>query len=66
MKITLNGQPKEFAAETSLQNIVEQFCRNSTRIIAEVNGNIIRSPLWKSTSIREGDTIELVSFVGGG
>ena len=66
MKIKLNGQEKEFAGAQTLQSIIEQFCREHRRIIAEVNGEIVKSPRWVETLLKDGDAIELVSFVGGG
>ncbi len=66
MKITLNGQVKEFPSTPNLENIIGQFCKNKNPVIAELNGEIIKNPQWEKTIIKEGDTIELVSFVGGG
>ena len=66
MKITLNGQVKEFPSIPNLESIVEQFCKDKNPVIAELNGEIIKNPLWEETIIKEGDAIELVSFVGGG
>ncbi len=66
MKITINGTPKELAHVSYLSDIVAQFCQQPKNIITEVNGQIITSPHWSHTSIKEGDTIELVAFVGGG
>jgi len=66
MKITLNGQIKEFPQAPNLENIIGQFCKNKNPVIAELNGEIIKNPRWKETIVHEGDTIELVSFVGGG
>lgn len=65
MKITLNGQSKDISSAT-IADIVGQYCANRKNIITEVNGAIIPSASWASTSIKEGDTIELVAFVGGG
>ena len=66
MKITLNGQEKQLSSPFNLQSLVKQFCQNANRIIAEVNGRIVKSAEWDQTSIHDGDVIELVSFVGGG
>ncbi len=66
MKITINGNPKELTQPIALDQLVGQFCKNSKHVIAEVNGEILRSPQWTGRSIKEGDVIELVSFVGGG
>ena len=66
MKIVINGNEKEINEKINLKQIIEQFCRNNRHIIAEVNGTIIKSPQWEGKTIRSGDTIELVNFVGGG
>lgn len=66
MKITLNGQEKQLDASPTLRQIIEQFCKQRTHVIAEINGEIIKSPQWEKTSLKDGDTIELVSLVGGG
>jgi len=66
MKITLNGQVIELPNAQYLQNVVKRFCTDKNPVIAELNGEIIKNPLWEKTIIKEGDTIELVSFVGGG
>jgi thiamine biosynthesis protein ThiS len=66
MKITLNGQSKEFSKSITLKNIIEQFCKDTHHVIAEVNGTIVKSPQWAEEILNEGDTVELVNFVGGG
>ena len=66
MIIKLNGQNKEFSTSPKLQEIIIQFCKNSQTVIAEVNGAIVERSQWGHKVITEGDSIELVSFVGGG
>ncbi len=66
MKITLNGKTRELTNALNLENVVGQFCKDKNPVIAELNGEIIKNPLWEETLIKEGDIVELVSFVGGG
>lgn len=66
MNITVNGTPKQYPSPIPLAELVGQFCKNPKHVIAEVNGEILRSSQWAGRSIAEGDTIELVGFVGGG
>ena len=66
MKVTINGQTKELTSSANLKEIISQFCKDSSRIISEHNGNIVKCSQWQDTPIKDGDTIELVSFVGGG
>ncbi|MCK4882456.1 MAG: sulfur carrier protein ThiS [Candidatus Omnitrophica bacterium] len=66
MNITLNGKPKKFPNTLALTSLVEQSCRDKTPVIAELNGKVIKLEQWEETSLKEGDVVELVSFVGGG
>ncbi len=66
MKIILNGQQRDLPASTNLQNVVDLFCKGTVRVMAEVNGQIIKRPQWSKTAVNNGDAIELINFVGGG
>ena len=66
MQVSLNGKPHTFDNISTLEHIIQQFCKNNKHIIAELNGAIITSKLWSQTPIKNGDIIELVSIVGGG
>jgi thiamine biosynthesis protein ThiS len=66
MKITLNGQMREFKDGQTLNQVITLSSKNTTRVIAEVNGEIIKSTMWHNIALREGDRVELVAFVGGG
>ncbi len=66
MKIQLNGQGKQLHSSQSLKELIENFCKQHNRVIAEVNGEIIRSHQWPTVSLKDGDVVELISFVGGG
>ena len=66
MKIILNGQKKDITQSTNLKNLVEQFCKNTNHVIAELNGTIVKNHEWQAKVLKEGDALELVNFVGGG
>ena len=66
MKITLNGQIKKLTTPPNLKEVIRQSCRDSNHVIAQVNGAIVKNPLWDQTILNDGDTVELVNFVGGG
>ncbi len=66
MNITLNGQPKELPNALNLKQTVEQFREGKTPVAAELNGNIIKNLQWEKVILKEGDNLELVSFMGGG
>ena len=65
MKINLNGKKVESQSGTLMALVLEQgFDPDS--LIVEVNFEVIRQEIWQDVSIKEGDNIELLSFVGGG
>ena len=66
MKIILNGQSQECAESARLKSVIEQFCKDTRHVIAEVNGAIVKTAQWSEKTLTDGDTVELVNFVGGG
>jgi thiamine biosynthesis protein ThiS len=66
MQIHINGQTKSYTKMVSLDGLISELGRPKKNLIAELNGTIIPAEQWPATSLQEGDTIELVSFVGGG
>lgn len=66
MKITLNGKKKQYEAALTLEEMIRSASVDFRHVIAEVNGEIVKQGDWGATPIQEGDTIELLNFVGGG
>lgn len=63
--VSINGMKKDVVGMT-----IEQYLKtteyNITRVAVERNGEIIPKANYSSTIFRDGDMIEIVSFVGGG
>ena len=66
MQLVINGQTKEFSGTATIQGVIAQFSKNNAHLIAELNGTIIPTDKWGSTTLKNGDALELVAFVGGG
>lgn len=66
MTITLNGERSEIAERAAVTDLVATLGLKPERIAVEINGQIIRRSAWGSTSLVEGDKVEIVHFVGGG
>jgi len=66
MHIVINGKAKTFPANTRLNAIIKNSCRDPRHAIAELNGAIVKSADWEQTVIHDGDKLELVTLVGGG
>ncbi len=65
MKFHLNGETIESTAGTLMELVLEQGF-DPAFLIAEVNFKLIPQASWDIVPVRPGDTIELLSFVGGG
>lgn len=65
MHYTINGQNEEHEATTLLALLGERG-NDPARVVVELNGQIIPRDRYAATSLNEGDSLELVQFVGGG
>ncbi len=66
MVITVNGQRREVNDGSSIQDLLSQFHLTHERVAVEKNGTIIERVNYENTLLSEGDTVEIVRFVGGG
>lgn len=66
MKITVNGETKEFENGLSLQDIMQKLGIAEKVMAAAVNMEVVKKQEWQKFSPKEGDKIELLHFVGGG
>lgn len=65
MQVTINGELRELASLTILQ-LLESLGVNPRKVAVELNAEILPKADFVSTSLVNGDKIEIVHFVGGG
>lgn len=51
---------------TTLQSLVELLALAPERLAVELNLEVVRRPDWPDRTLSEGDSVEIVHFVGGG
>jgi len=66
IKITLNGKPNEITAGTTVSDLLLKWKVRPELVTVEVNENILQKLDYDSTSIKEGDRVEFVFYMGGG
>ena len=66
MLIQVNGEKREFEAATTLQQLIVSLGLESKVMAAAVNMEIVKQDAWNQAVLNDGDTIELLDFVGGG
>jgi sulfur carrier protein len=66
MRLTVNGEMKEFEALTTVESLVTALGLDRRKLAVERNLTIVPRSAFGSTVLVEGDRIEIVAFVGGG
>ena len=66
MKLTLNGEIKQIEKGITVSGLLESLQVEPARVAVEVNLKIIKKADYLSLQLNEGDSVEIVSFVGGG
>lgn len=65
LSLTINGEPRR-AAPGSIADIVRSLDLDPAKVAVERNGDIVPRSTLAAVAIAEGDTLEIVHFVGGG
>jgi sulfur carrier protein len=66
MQLQINGEAREFPDGLNLSGLVGELGMKADRVAVELNLKIVPRPNWESTSLNDGDQLEIVHFVGGG
>ncbi len=66
MKLTVNGRPHEHRGDGSVGAILVEIGADRDKIAAMVNEKIVASAEFDETHVVEGDTLEILSLMGGG
>ena len=64
--ITVNGKEVTLTGSLSVADYLEQNNYQLKRIAVEMNGDILPKYSYSDTMLKDGDRLEVVSFVGGG
>ena len=63
--VKVNGVELDIAGKTASEYLA-QTKYDPKRIALELNGEIVPKPQYDKTVLKDGDALEIVSFVGGG
>jgi sulfur carrier protein len=66
MKVIVNGSERLLTPGTSLHDIIKEAARSPEHVVAAVNGDIFEPMDYAGVILKEGDEIDLMTFVGGG
>jgi thiamine biosynthesis protein ThiS len=66
MTLTINGENRDFAAISTLSDLITQLAMKPDRVAVELNRELVPRDQWPATRLADGDKLEIVHFVGGG
>ena len=66
MHLIINGEPFDFSTGNTVWQLLGQLNLSDRPVAVERNGQIVSHSTFDQTELNEGDTLEVVTLVGGG
>jgi thiamine biosynthesis protein ThiS len=66
MRLTINGKPETVENASTVAELLQHFDVPAVRVAVEVNRELVTRSQYDATALHDGDTVEIVTFVGGG
>jgi thiamine biosynthesis protein ThiS len=66
VQVTVNDEPREVPAPATVADLVAGLGLGRRRIAVELNRSIVPRGEYATVALQDGDTIEIIHFVGGG
>lgn len=66
ISVSVNGDRRPTAAGQTVLGLLAELALDPQRVAVELNRVIIRRPAWAERRLEDGDSLEIVEFVGGG
>ena len=66
MVVHINGEKKEIGAGLTVTQLLGELAIRPGRVVVEINRDVLSREAHGTTTLKEGDQIEIVQFVGGG
>jgi thiamine biosynthesis protein ThiS len=65
MQVKVNGEARELSEGETVRALVTRFNLTPEKVAIELNRRLLRGDKY-DTVLKEGDEVEIVTFVGGG
>lgn len=66
MELIVNGETRRFERALTAAQLLAELELDPRAVVVELNRRIVRRPELGRTQLDDGDSVELVHFVGGG
>jgi len=65
-KMRVNGKNMDMDQITTISSLLNKLGINEEKVVVELNKEIVIKEEYSKINLQEDDTIEVISFVGGG
>ena len=62
----LNGKTVDLKEDISVEQLLQDYDLNPQKVVVEVNMEILDDEVYSTYLLKNEDTVEVISFVGGG
>lgn len=66
LNVIVNGERTQLSEGIHIVDLLDRLGLKPERLAVEINQRIVRRNDWTSTTLADGDKVEIVHFVGGG
>lgn len=66
LTLSVNGTPHELPSDATLLDLLLKLDVAGAQVALEINGRLLPRTQWDGHTLNSGDSIELVTLVGGG
>ena len=66
MELKINGEVRDLPDGLTVTTLVAHLGMKTDRVAVELNQQIVPRNSWEGTTLKSGDSLEIVHFVGGG
>ena len=66
IRVQVNGKEREISEGLTVRTLLEELELHPGMVVVELNREILERDSYGEVGVSEGDTLELVHFVGGG
>lgn len=66
IRLFVNGETREFDKDATVASLLEKLGTPPERVAIELNLQVLDKQEYARTVLKDGDRLEIISFVGGG
>jgi sulfur carrier protein len=66
MQIQVNSKPQDLPDGATVAALLDEMKLGEKRVAVEVNAELVTKKEWNTFTLKAGDKVEVVTFVGGG